>query len=537
VTVAKEEEFAAGLDADERRLRGVFFTPAPLVRLVLDLASPHLPAVPDSVIDPASGAGAFLNAAEARYPRAQLLGLELSPETATLCRSRVPRAKVLVGDALKSGWDQLLSALPASGYELWVGNPPFNGTSAILRDKGAFTRLQQLLPDGLALPRGTSLRDDYIFFLLQVASRLKDRPGLLAFITSATLLDSFLYARVRQLLLQQLELCEVVELGTGLFTGTRVRTCVTIWRTPSSRRRRPTQLRSLVPTKHAAANDSVVLELDSPQPLEPRAPEWILRKVDGEAERLHAEWSAVGEPLTTLFPIHFTGLKTRFDELLVDASPSRLLARVQDFLRCPSPQLSTFAEAHGLSPRLLPALLTLHRHSMGATADAGYIRPFARYAGARHRGTIPDSGWSYCYLDRRLIPRGDHRLQGAYDPHQCPTKLVFNVRELPLSAAFIDRPGCVHAHRHARFAPLWVPALILSKGRSPLRADAPDLGPEVPNLSERGRKLAEQRDGPRALFEAVTRFINSDLVQNVWAPSLGTTRILPVPLTKHGLKW
>jgi hypothetical protein len=114
---------------------------------------------------------------------------------------------------------------------------------------------------------------------------------------------------------------------------------------------------------------------------------------------------------------------------------------------------------------------------------------------------------------RELIPRGDHRLQGTWDPHLERCKLVFNVRELPLAAAVLDEPGCVTAYQHTRFAPLW-----LRDGR--------------PNLSERGLKWAG--GNPVRAFERIAEFVMSEAVQRDWAPHLGTTRVLPVPLTSVG---
>jgi hypothetical protein len=136
-------------------------------------------------------------------------------------------------------------------------------------------------------------------------------------------------------------------------------------------------------------------------------------------------------------------------------------------------------------------------------------------------------------LDRRLIPRGDHRLQGSYDPHACPQKLIFNARELPLSAAFLDRPGCVPAYRHTRFAPLWVPERVLNEGLSAARGNEP-LGQDVPNLTAKALRFAEANGGPAKLFAAIARFVESAPVQDIWAPAFGTARELPVPLS-HAL--
>ncbi|MGA9523561.1 MAG: N-6 DNA methylase [Myxococcaceae bacterium] len=520
-----EEALALTIPGHKRKALGAFYTPAPLVEVVLASVARWIPADrPVAVIDPACGAGAFLSAAARHLPTAALYGLELTAEAAEMCRGRLPRAEILEGDALRGGLDALCARIPAGHFELWVGNPPYNGTSNVLRDAALYRSLRELLPADL--PRGQSLRDDYAFFLLLAARRIHQRGGALAFVTSATLLDAYLYAPVRRFLVERLALREVIELGAGVFRGTRVRTAVTVWTqraSPAGSEPRP-RYRRRRDTRDAFGPDQLLEPVEFPL----EAPELLLRPTPPDAAALEARWRADGEALTSLLPVSTPGLKTRFDELLVDDDPERLLERVRAFVACTPEELEQFADAYGLDRDLLPKLRALRAFTQlrpeDVTPDA--IRPFHRYAGARHRGTIPESAQAFCYLDRQLIPRGDHRLRGAWDPHACDVKLVFNVRELPLSAALLDRPGCVHDHRHARFAPLYVPRRILEEG--PASAGRGGLGEDVPNLSPRGRTWASALGGPRPLLEALVRFINSAEVQDRWAPTFGASRELHV---------
>ncbi len=506
--------------AEARRIRGEYFTPSPLVEAVLALAVPHVGTGPLTVVDPACGDGAFLAAASRALPRARLHGLELDPAHAAAARRSAPGAHVLAADALRGGWDALVRTLPDDAEELWLGNPPYNGTSPLLRHASDYRSLRARLALDDALPRGTSLRDDYAFFLLLAAERLAARPGVLAWVTSATLLDAFLYAPLRRRLLDRLALREVVDLGAGIFPGTRVRTCITVWRSrhgpvPSPRFRTWAPGRGSVETAPAHA-----LAMDGP--------EWSLRPVPGEAARLDALWRATGEPLDVLVPVSCTGLKTRFDELLVDDDPDRLLARVDAFLR--ARHLGRFAREHGIPPGLLPKLRALRRASgLPSRAEHAALRPFHRWAGARHRAGLPEESRAFCYLDRRLIPRGDHRLVGAFDPHAGDCKLVFNIRELPLAATVLEAPGCIPAHRHTRFAPLLVPERVRSEGTRAGRSDTP-LGPPVPNLSPAGLAWAARIGGPRQAFRCIAAFLNSAEVLEIWAPAFGCSRVVPVPL-------
>jgi hypothetical protein len=516
-----EEGLVEAFPGLPRKRNGAFFTPSPLAGAVFDAALPYLP--PDrslAAIDPACGAGAFLTVAAHRLPHARLFGLELHPEAARWCQARIPRAAVLTGDALRGRWDALTALIPPGAFELWIGNPPYNGTSALLGDEGAYRAIRSLF--GGALAKGQSLRDDYAFFLLRAAARIGTHPGAIAFITSATLLDAFLYSPLRRALLRRLRLREVIELGPGAFRQTRVRTCITVWTSNEGPEATAFYRRRTV------AGPFVPSQLGPPIAFSPEAPDWILRPAPPEAVALDRSWRAEGEPITRLVPISSPGLKTRFDELLVDEDPERLLERIEAFVASPVRQLGAFARAFDIPARHLGKLSAL-RAALPPRfhVSCARIRPFYRYQGARHRGIIPDSARAFCYLDRRLIPRGDHRLRAEWDPHACPVKLVFNVRELPLSASLLDRPGCVHDHRHARFAPLYVPHLLRMRGIAAARPGA-ELGRDVPNLSPRGLGWAERLGGERGLFEALVRFINSREVQEIWAPAYGAVRELHV---------
>ncbi len=481
-----EESLGERFESRARQQGGIYFTPGWLVQQVLESVARF---VPDEgtlvVVDPACGAGAFLAAAAERFPRATLLGCELEAASVKDCRERVPKATVVHGDALRGpAMAKLLKEVPPGAFELWVGNPPYNGRSALLDDKEAFARMQQLLAPEAKLAKGQSLRDDFAFFLLVAAQRLSPREGALAFVTSASLLDAFLYGPLRQTLLTRLALRQAVDLGGGIFRGTKVRTCFTVWTT---------------------GREGDVL---SPAP-----PQFRLKEESAEATALHAQWTKEGEPLTKLIPVSLPGLKTRFDELLTDADPEKLRLRLVELMKTPKNGLAAFAKQHGIPESCMKKLEAL---PTGLEIDPAKVRAFIRYRGAQSRGPT-----AFCYVDRQLIPRGDHRLQRGWDPHQGRCKLVFNVRELPLWAELVEEAGCVTAYQHTRFAPLWVPRKARDEGSTDETL--------VPNLSPRGLEWAEQLGGPREVFAEVARFIRSPAVQELWAPAFGASEELCVP--------
>jgi len=540
---SKRLALESALSSPERRRFGRYFTPAELVDFTFQLSMPYLPRSGSlAIVDPACGAGAFLGRARHFLPRATLFGLEIAPELARICKAAVPSARILVGDALRGGTGGLLRELPAGAFELWIGNPPYNGTSALLKDKLAYQRVRALLPAAFALPKGTSLRDDFAFFLLLAAARLSQKPGALAFVTSATLLDAFLYAPVRACLLSSVALREVVDLGRNFFEGTKVATCVSFWTSDGRGARTRANNHLAGGSLHAnrarfwgpPLRDGELLRaprLGAGKALTPRPPEYLLRPRRPSAEALDAAWRSEGEDLPRLVPVSFPALKTRFEELLVDEEAARLLRRLRALVRTPPEALASFAAEHGIPERCLDKLRRLRACCEGLAIDARKVRPLLRYAGVPHRSGIPATARAFCYLERRLIPRGDHRLRGEYDPHACAVKLVFNAHELPISAVLVDEPGCIHNYRHARFAPLFAPAHLVKTGLSGAYANGA-LGPEVANLSRAGTAVADRLGGALRVFEMIARFINSPEVQEIWAPTYATTRALPVPVTR-----
>ncbi|MBK7858219.1 MAG: N-6 DNA methylase [Archangiaceae bacterium] len=458
-----EQALAARLSLADRKRLGAYYTPVELVDRVLDAVTRYLPGdLPLAFVDPACGAGAFLVRAAERFPHAELFGLELDADSLALARERLPRANLVRGDALEKGTLDTLLSTSRARFEVWVGNPPYHGTSEVLRDAERWRELVAGVPQ----LRGQSLREDYAFFMLRALERLEGRSGALAFVTSATLLDAWAHAPIRKLLTDRLSLREVHPLGRGMFRDTRVSTCFTVFTTP-----------------------------DLGQGMSTAGPEHLFREVDPRAEELDAQ----GVRLSELVPISLPGLKTRFDELLVDDDREKLIDRLQRF--CAGKRID-------VPPECREKLRALPRVEFDERAVRRFLHPNGRRA--------------WCYVDRRLIPRGDHRFQGEWDPHACDVKLVFNHRELPLHAQVIAEPGCVTAYRHSRFAPLMVPERVLREGVAVARYET-DLGPLVPNFS---RPVAN----PRAAFDAIAEWINSVPIQQHWAPAFGTSRDLPIVL-------
>jgi hypothetical protein len=90
-----------------RRATGAVYTPVTIIASMLDWAASE--GRPARVIDPGAGSGRFLIAAAARFPRAELLAIEVDPVAALTLRANLAvhglaeRAAVLVATRRTSG--------------------------------------------------------------------------------------------------------------------------------------------------------------------------------------------------------------------------------------------------------------------------------------------------------------------------------------------------------------------------------------------------------------------------------------------------
>ena len=421
----------------------------------------------------------------ARVPARGCTGSSWTPTHAAATRRSVPGARILVGDALRGGRDAWCGLSRATARSCGSGTRP---TTARHRCSATRARTGLCARVGLdeAFPRGTSLRDDYAFFLLLASERLGGRPGVLAWVTSATLLDAFLYASLRRRLLDRLALREVVDLGGGSFTGTQVRTCVTVWRTRRGPAPSP-RFRAWTPRSGPQGTQS--------RPFSIGGPEWTLRPVPAEA----GGWISSGVPpasrSTCWCRSAAPGSRPASTSCWSTRDPDRLLARVDAFLR--PRDLERFARAPGASAHAPP-------QARGASPDPRdpvprrparrpAVPPLGRGAAPRR---APESARAFCYLDRRLIPRGDHRMVGTSTPTTATASWCSTCASCRSRRASSGRRGASPLHRHTRFAPLLVPERIRSEGPTGGTLGSP-AGPPVPNLSARGLDWARRVGGPR----------------------------------------
>lgn len=115
--------YEASLTPDERRARGVVYTPQHVVRAMIHLAAAGL--APSQVVDPGCGSGRFSIAAAQCWPDAQIIAVDTDPQALGILRQRAKEQGV--ADRIITILDDFRTAeLPAtSGKRLFIGNPPY----------------------------------------------------------------------------------------------------------------------------------------------------------------------------------------------------------------------------------------------------------------------------------------------------------------------------------------------------------------------------------------------------------------------------
>lgn len=109
---------------EERRARGATYTPPAIVDAMIDWAARQA-SPPARVVDPGVGSGRFLIAAAKKFPRAQLVGVDIDPLATLLLRANAAvhgftrRLSVQLTDYRR------LSLPPLKGPTLFIGNPPY----------------------------------------------------------------------------------------------------------------------------------------------------------------------------------------------------------------------------------------------------------------------------------------------------------------------------------------------------------------------------------------------------------------------------
>lgn len=217
------ESLAAGWIAGhpDRRAAGLYRTPPGVARALLERASEGAPR-PESVLDPAVGAGVFLLEARDLFGAGTALhGADIDPAAVALTRLALWLAgedaealteRIVLADALALDW----RACRPAGFDLVCGNPPFGNAIERRTARGTeeLARLRARFGDRLAGPFDRSVP-----FVLLGAEALSP-SGRYAWLLPRALLSARYGARLRGWLEEAAPLQRLVQLDeSGVIPG------------------------------------------------------------------------------------------------------------------------------------------------------------------------------------------------------------------------------------------------------------------------------------------------------------------------------
>lgn len=295
----------------ERSALGAFYTPPALVERLLDMAEERGVAWGSaSVLDPASGGGAFLLAAARRMLPAlqemapafalkqlatRLLGLELDPYAAWFGQAAL---ELFLGDLAKAGKRAVpimvrvadtLEEAPTDSFDLVVGNPPY-GRVALTPDQR------------LRYKRSLYGHANLYGVFTDIAARWVKPGGVIAYLTPTSMLSGHYYSALRAMLAAEAPPAAIdfVHARSGVFEDVLQETLLAIYRRSQAVGRVQVHYIQITDERqtHLVRNGTIGLPADPSQPwLAPRAP--AQASLVAAAERMPARLSDWGYGVST----------------------------------------------------------------------------------------------------------------------------------------------------------------------------------------------------------------------------------------------
>ncbi|MGA9762395.1 MAG: hypothetical protein WBQ14_08235 [Gaiellaceae bacterium] len=182
---------------EDRRPLGATYTPTEIVEAMIEWAASE--GEPARVVDPGVGSGRFAVAAGRRFPKAEIIGVEIDPLAAIVGRGHLAaaglarRARIVCADYRSFRADKI------DGRTLYLGNPPYVRHHQIephWKDWLVLTARAQAL-------NASQLAGLHVYFFLATAGQAAP-ADYGSFITSAEWLDVNYGSLVRELLLDGL---------------------------------------------------------------------------------------------------------------------------------------------------------------------------------------------------------------------------------------------------------------------------------------------------------------------------------------------
>ena len=195
----KESEYKQLMDSLKQSVLTAFYTPSAVTEALTDVLKEHQ-IIPEKVLEPSAGIGAFVDSVLDNNPKADIMAFEKDLLTGKILRHLHPEQKVRI-----EGFEKIEK--PFNDYfDLAISNIPFGDVAVF---DPSYTAMKGM--------RALVTRRIHNYFFVKALDTVRD-GGLVAFITSQGVLNAKNNSAARFMMLYHADLVSAIRLPNNLFT-------------------------------------------------------------------------------------------------------------------------------------------------------------------------------------------------------------------------------------------------------------------------------------------------------------------------------
>lgn len=194
-----ESEYKQLMDSLKQSVLTAFYTPSAITEALTDVLKEHQ-IIPEKVLEPSAGIGAFVDSVLDNNPKADIMAFEKDQLTGKILRHLHPEQKVRI-----EGFEKIEK--PFNDYfDLAISNIPFGDVAVF---DPSYTAMKGM--------RALVTRRIHNYFFVKALDTVRD-GGLVAFITSQGVLNAKNNSAARFMMLYHADLVSAIRLPNNLFT-------------------------------------------------------------------------------------------------------------------------------------------------------------------------------------------------------------------------------------------------------------------------------------------------------------------------------
>ena len=194
-----ESEYKQLMDSLKQSVLTAFYTPSAVTEALMDVLKEHQ-IIPEKVLEPSAGIGAFVDSVLDNNPKADIMAFEKDLLTGKILRHLHPEQKVRI-----DGFEKIEK--PFNDYfDLAISNIPFGDVAVF---DPSYTAMKGM--------RALVTRRIHNYFFVKALDTVRD-GGLVAFITSQGVLNAKNNSAARFMMLYHADLVSAIRLPNNLFT-------------------------------------------------------------------------------------------------------------------------------------------------------------------------------------------------------------------------------------------------------------------------------------------------------------------------------